>query len=259
MNQDKNDICWSTILTDADLELVDPTNYTGQVVHSNVSDSVSLCSASRGVTTHLTAVEPHTLHLVTSSPTHTILDDTELFRNPHHASSSSQLSHTNNSDQLSLLNGSDIISATHNVVTCVNPSNQPSAPNSNHWNNWAEYNSHPAQASADSQQVSLSSHDLLQFQQIDKAVNQMSVPASNLFISVNESAYLNQSENHIIDSNNCQLIEAMSNEKPASGNSSGICFDSHSNLPPWIESKAVLEAAAFDLDQFDDIENCADF
>ena len=271
LNQENNDICWSTILTDADLELVDPTNYAGQIVHTNVTESASLtCSGNNGVTTHLTAVEPHTLHLVTSSPTHAILDDAELFRNPQHASSSSSHSNSNSSNnnnnnnnnngQLSILNGSDVISANHNVVTCVNPSNQVTTQATNHWANWSAYGSHStASTLSDPQACVPSSHDLLHLQQIDKTVNPMSTSSPNLFISVNESTYLNQAENQIMNPANCQLIEAISVEKSASASSSGVCFDSHSQLSSWIESKAALEATAFDLDQFDDLENCADF
>lgn len=91
------EIAWNAILTDADLDLVDPTNYVSHVVHADVCDvgggTVCIASSNGGgsgsvgpeivsiggstnggssqTTTQLTAVEPHSLQVISHHPSAT--------------------------------------------------------------------------------------------------------------------------------------------------------------------------------------------
>uniref|UniRef100_T1KFC9 Fork-head domain-containing protein n=1 Tax=Tetranychus urticae TaxID=32264 RepID=T1KFC9_TETUR len=158
LTNENHDICWNALLTDVDLELVDPTNYAGQVVHTPVTDNV-LGSASNNTTTQLTAVEPHTLtiqhhhhsnminesqrehrndRLINDKDNHlnhnkiSGLSESDVYSDQMH----SKLSPHTSEDSLTTLPVSDIISATNNVVTCVNPatSHQLSI---NEWSPWS--------------------------------------------------------------------------------------------------------------------------
>ncbi|CAG2180686.1 unnamed protein product, partial [Oppiella nova] len=122
---DGNDICWNAILTDADLNEL--SHYTtSPVIHA--TDSGLTVSDSTTTTAQLTAVEPHSLHLVANtSPATATLEESQLFHNG--------VSRHINCLALRPTMGSDVISATHNVVTCVNPT----VVNAGDWSHWQTY------------------------------------------------------------------------------------------------------------------------
>ncbi len=245
LETDGNEICWNAILTDADLnELVDPVSYTGPVMHTTepsltVSDSTT-------TTAQLTAVEPHSLHLVTSaSPITHVIEDSELFHNgvtPH--INCLAINHRSNV-------GSDVISATHNVVTCVNPTNV----STNEWNSWPTFS---AVTAHDSQN---SAADLL-IRQIsgncESIVSEIVSPSPPIAYITTTSTTITARPSSGPKLSNCvnnqQNINSNSGSstQPSSPNSGN--FENTNSLQPWAECKAALEAAALDLESFGNLD-----
>ncbi|XP_074602009.1 uncharacterized protein LOC141855759 [Brevipalpus obovatus] len=180
----------------------------------------------------------------------------------------------------------DIISANHNVVTCVNP-DPSNVNNSTDW--WTPFASLQHSLS----DHSLASPDMISIQAVEgNHSDLMSSPiilapvsASTSDANVNDGGRNNNSHNYAVNRSTSSLASCQSsfsshhsNSIPNHGSRSqhdciqiadGLMdskidnesnlFDPQSNLQPWIECKAALEAAAFDLEQFSVLENCADF
>lgn len=212
---DGNDICWNAILTDADLgELVDPSNYVGPVSHAGDTTP----SSDTTTTAQLTAVEPHSLQLV----------DAELFQ----PRSARHLVHG-----LTRVVGSgnpEVISATHNVVTCMNPSGAE-------WDAWATY--------APTVTVTSNNSDINQ----PLLIHHIGTSENS-----RQSTGPRPSIMYVATGTPCphpHLNNAVVAIAQPSSPSTTAPFDNHNSLQPWAECKAALEAAALDLeDTFGDIE-----
>lgn len=245
LGTDGNDICWNAILTDADLgELVDPVSYTGSVVHT--ADSSPVVGDSPTTTTaQLTAVEPHSLHLVASTSPVTGIEDSELFQSGvTRQINCLSVDHTANM-------GTDVISATHNVVTCVNPTSI----STNEWNHWPPFSTVPTH-----DHQSATSTDLLirqigiNCEHMASGVTGPSPPITYITtttIPMRSSKSMKHSNcvagHHTNNSNSSSSTQPAS---PTSGN-----FEHPNALQPWAECKAALEAAALDLENFGDLDS----
>lgn len=141
IESDGNDICWNTIITEADLnELINPTSgysvaqlipHHNQDLHQAVVVTSSANNANNSITTtaQLRAVEPSDLDLISCNSAGFLDDPQSIFYHSHQPSSFSM--HGN------------IISATDNVVTCLNDpigvgaGGHPLA--GGQWNEWSAY------------------------------------------------------------------------------------------------------------------------
>lgn len=218
LSADGNEICWNAILTDADLnQLVDPASYTSQEVHPVVSSP----NLNENTTTaQLTAVEPHSLHLV-SNGTQT-LDDSEIFQN-NVGQINCEININNNNSNIC----TEVISATHNVVTCVNPSSV----NANDWSQWSCF---PVLTQINSNLRNQSGVNC-------ELQNNALRPSQPITYVTTESNRIEQNGGNTIPSG-----------QPTSPNSAN--FDHQTALQPWAECKAALEAAALDLENFGDLD-----
>lgn len=129
---DGNDICWNAILTDVDLsDLVDPISYSDSVaqiihpiengsnlIHSNNNSN----NNNKDNAAQLTAVEPNEPNELTMSSATTLIDDQQLFYPDNTLAFDAQ--------------SSQVITATSNVVTCINDTTL-----TDHWNHWTTYTS----------------------------------------------------------------------------------------------------------------------
>ncbi|XP_054167959.1 uncharacterized protein LOC128965317 isoform X2 [Oppia nitens] len=225
LETDGNDICWNAILTDADLNEL--SNYTNPVIHA--TDSTITVSDSTTTTAQLTAVEPHTLHLVTNtSPVTTVLEETEMFQNavPRHINCLALRQHM----------GSDVISATQNVVTCVNPTTVSTTD----WNQWQAFSTVANTDSTDLliRQINGNCEPIVSPSPPIAYITTTSVPIATR-VSIKQSNCVN---NSTMNANSATSTQPSS---PTSGN-----FEHTNPLQPWAECKAALEAAALDLESF---------
>ncbi|CAG2113333.1 unnamed protein product [Medioppia subpectinata] len=245
LETDGGDICWNAILTDADLNEL--SNYTtNPVIHT--ADSSLTVGDSTATTAQLTAVEPHTLHLVANaSPAANTsavavgggLEESELFHSHHNG-----ISRHINCLALRHMMGSDVISATHNVVTCVNPT-----VNTADWNHWQTF----------STVANTDSTDLL-IRHINGNCEPIVSPSPPIAYITTTSAPINtraaavavsKQTNTCVNNSNQTAINSSTSatstqpSSPSSGN-----FEHTNPLQPWAECKAALEAAALDLESF---------
>ena len=264
IESDGNDICWNAILTEADLnELVDPITYTdavSQIIQPIESEMANSSTPHSKITTtaQLTAVEPHDLDMVVTSSN--LLDEQQLFYN------------TNQLHSISFeANSGGVITATPNVVTCINDGNMTS-----HWNGWH----HSYQPNGEVHiECSRPTAELI-LSQIEHGHNEIMVETSvmnntnpcnsSMYIATGSSSSLMSASpingqvalKHTptpapIVSGTCSVGETQSME---TNSQSPTNYESTANsLQPWVECKAALEAAALELDSFGNIEPIQQF
>ena len=231
LETDGGEICWNAILTDADLnELTNFANPVIQATEANITISDSTTT-----TAQLTAVEPHSLHLVANAtPTNCVIEDPEAPR----------IFHNGMPRQINCLAirpdmGSDVISATHNVVTCVNPT----IVNTSEWNQWQSLQTFSTAANHETQTTAL---------MVSGNCESMVSTAAASVVYTTASAHTACSR----PVPSFKQSNAINTPTPNSGNSTqpssptATNFEHNIPLQPWAECKAALEAAALDLESF---------
>ncbi|UXI14709.1 hypothetical protein NH340_JMT00652 [Sarcoptes scabiei] len=140
-----HDLCWNTILTDVDLgELVDPISYTdpvASIIHpiENESNRNALHQSNNNFmekrnATKLVSIDLESIIVDGQDPTQStsaLLEDQRLFYH-----TENQQVQINDLSFSNISQMSQVISATPNVVTCINESNLV-----DHWNQWNAYSS----------------------------------------------------------------------------------------------------------------------
>lgn len=244
IESDGNDICWNAILTDADLnELVDPINYTdsvAQIIHPIESELINKPAS----TAQLTAVEPQELDLIASTSS-SLLEEQQLFYHESQLHSMPFENHTNN-----------VISATSNVVTCINDTNM-----TGHWNEWNPYHSNGG-----SMQIDCTNHNAeLILSQIEHGPNSLGMNEINVITS-EDSLYLanngamlrdpqKQQPQHTTTMNDPSLSQTIDTDSQ----SPTATFDS--NNPPWVVECKVsgIEPTSLELDAFNNLDQMRHF
>ena len=229
LETDGGDICWNAILTDADLNEL--TNFTGPVIQT--ADPSLVVNDSSATTAQLTAVEPHSLHLVTNvTPTNGVIEESELFPNG--------ITRHINCLAIRPAIGSDVISATHNVVTCVNPTTVTT----NDWNQWQTFST-------------VANHENQSTDIIIRQIHSNCEPAissSPPIVYTTTANTTNARPVNAIKANNCvntqQNINSNSETSTQPSSPTSTNFEHNNPLQPWAECKAALEAAALDLENF---------
>ena len=232
LETDGGDICWNAILTDADLNEL--TNFTGPVIQT--ADSNLTVNDSNTTTAQLTAVEPHSLHLVANlTPTNSVIEESELFQNG--------ISRHINCLAIRPTLGSDVISATHNVVTCINPTTV----NTTDWNQWQTFST---VANHDNQSTDLLiKHMNSNCEPIVSSSPPIPYTTTTNTVNIRTVSALKQSVNNSQQNNSSNSENSTQPSSPTSAN-----FEHNNPLQPWAECKAALEAAALDLENFGNLD-----
>lgn len=243
IESDGNDICWNAIFTEADLnDLVDPISYTDsvtQIIHP-IENEIHHASTTKANTASLTAVEPHELDMIASSTN--LLDDQQIFYHESQLHNIPFDSHSGN-----------VITATSNVVTCINDTNI-----SGHWNEWNLYPNN------NSMQLDCANHNAeLILSQIEHGPNSISINEINLinndqaYLPANSAIVLPTSDSltskHTTISRN-DVITTLTHQLE-SNSQSPTNYDSSSSLQPWIECKTN----ALEIDTFNNLEQMQHF
>lgn len=227
LEADGGEICWNAILTDADL--TELSSFASPVIQAN--DASITISDSNTTTAQLTAVEPHSLHLVANAtPTHCVVDESDAFPNG--------MSRQINCLTIRPNMASEVISATHNVVTCVNPT----IVNTSEWNQWQSLQTFSTVNNQESQPT-----ESMVTGHCDSMV---STSASVIYTTAPANPACSRPVPSFKQTNagNTQTASSANSTQPSSPAATN--YEHNNPLQPWAECKAALEAAALDLESF---------